>query len=252
MQTSDWLQVLGWVVTFILGIFSAVVVQRIMRKRAIIAWTVLSENSIFSSDAVLDLGVSVQVAFAGKLKKSLSVVNIRLGSRGNEVIENVAAAVKLNAGAEILRVRLLDDLGEFAQHVKWDIKANRAEIKLEFLNPEHKKIDVELLIGGYELGTAEVDLSAPGVILERRNPSAWDIQTSAIRSLALSIAGIRFEPTVTPLEKIAEEMRLLRRHIRDRAATRTPSETLDDKIASQPPLNSPSTSRAPSEKPSTT
>lgn len=213
MEVSDWLTIGGWLATFLLGMVATVIVQRINRKRSILAWTVLSENTLLPRETSIELDVPVRIVVDGLDQESLSVVNVRLGSAGTEVIKDFTAVVKMNPGAHILKARLLDDLGEFATHVTWLASSNRLDIKFDYLNPEHQRIDLELLVGGYELGSTQVDLSAPGVVLQRREAARWDVQVSFVRSIALSIMGVRYDPTVSPLTEIADELRHLRRYV---------------------------------------
>lgn len=217
MDGSNLLTIIGWIVTFLLGIIATIIVQRFHRKRMILAWTVLSENTLFPKDVSIDLDVPVRVVVGGSLQESLSTVNIRIGSGGNEVIKDFNAVVTMNPKAKIIRAKLLNDIGEFSKHISWNASSNRLDIRFEYLNPEIRKVDLELLVGSYELGSTTVDLSAPGVVLTRREAARWDIKVSFLKSLAFPIMGVRFDPTVSPLEEIAAELRHLRLQAADQA-----------------------------------
>lgn len=214
MEVSDWLTLIGWFASFLLGIISAIIVHRHTSKKSIVAWAVLSENTIFSLEQSAQLGIPVKFEVAGTEQQSLSVINLRLGSAGNTVIEDFRVVITLNRDANIMSARTLDDLGEFSRHMNLETLGHQILIQFKFLNPERRQIDLEVIAGGYELGAVTADLAEPGVSLQRREASKWDIQTSILKSVALSIAGIRYDPTVSPLNEIADEMRQLRRQIR--------------------------------------
>lgn len=214
MSTSDWIQVASWIVTFILGVAAAIIAQRLTTKKKIVAWALLSENDLFPREISADLGVPVRVLVGSSEQDSLSSVRVRIGGGGDEVVENVSLAVNFNQSSIILQVRPVDDLGEFAKYVRWEIKENSCRIQADFLNPG-KRIELEFLVSGYETSSVNVDLAAPGVELRRRDPTRWDVPTSWLQGFTLQLMGIRYDPTAATMREIAEELRGLRRQLSD-------------------------------------
>ena len=65
MDTTQWLTAAGWVVTFLLGLISAITVQRYITKKKIIGWSILGETELFSSKLAESFQVPVTVTVRG-------------------------------------------------------------------------------------------------------------------------------------------------------------------------------------------
>ncbi len=209
-ETPLWLTPIGWVVTFILGILSAVIVQRTTAKKKIVSWSVLSESELFSQSVAETASMPVKVVVGTSENTSLAAVNIRIGNTGNEVITNLEIPITFNPEATLLKHGIDNNLGEYARKLSITVIGSTLNLKLPFINPK-QVVDLEILLGDYTQGSVLLDLSAPGVELRRQEAGRWDISssTSIIKSFALSVAGIRYDPTVPPLTEVAETLRAI-------------------------------------------
>jgi len=211
MQTSDWVRILIPFITFILGLISATIIRYFTRKRSVVAWSVISEVSILTKEATTDINIPIQILVNNEPHDSLTAVKLRIGSASNEVIENVDCVISFNSTAKIFRVRSLQNLGEFRKQITLHRATGRLTISFRYLNPEHRTIDFEILFANYESGIINLDIAKPGTSLIRRDVSRWNVKLSFIQNIALSIAGIRYDPTVSPLSDIVVELRDLKK-----------------------------------------
>lgn len=215
MDLKDWITPIGWLVTFTLGALSAgVIVPRLTRKRKIVAWSLLDETNVVPRELSEILGLPVVLQVGDQRPVSLSVVKIRFCAIGNEVIDNIALVATFGKDAHILRVRAVKDLGEYAKQISWVHEGGRCELKIAFFNPG-RCFDLEFLLSGYEQGTADVDGSGPGLELQRRKGTILDLNVrgSVLRSISLSLLGFRYDPGVSAMSEIAEELRVIRRSL---------------------------------------
>jgi hypothetical protein len=210
LTTREWVLIAGWFVTFALGIISTgFIVPRLTKKRKILAWAVVSEGEIIPRDLSEWLGVPVFLQVGDERPNSLSGVLVRLGNGGNEVIENVAAAISFNSEAVILNVRSDKELGEYSKHVTWKHAGNTCTVECAFINPG-QNVELELLISEYQEGSANVDAAAPGLAVRRRDPMRWEMPIPPLHSVGLSLFGIRYDPSAASTAEIAEEIRAIR------------------------------------------
>lgn len=215
MATADWIRLSIPFIAFALGLVSAFIIQRKTRERAAVAWTVLAENSLFSKATAAEVKLPVQVLVNDEKQDSLTAVTLRLGSAGNKVLEDLKVTLRFNKQTKIFSVRPVQQLGEYRKCITTKRGQGNLTLTFSHLNPEHRTIDFQLLLGNYEDGSLEVDLAAPGVTLHRRDSTKWDVQVPFLRGLALSMMGVRYDPTVSPLSDIAEELRDLKRLVSD-------------------------------------
>ncbi len=146
MDPKDFIPVIAWIVVFALGILSGgVIVPRLTKKRKIVAWASLSENELVPKQLSESLGIPVVLMVGSEKPASLSTVHVRIGSGGNELIDDLEISISFNSGGKILNVRALDDLGEFGKHVRWLHDQNVCRMKLKFLNPDCA-LDMEFLV----------------------------------------------------------------------------------------------------------
>lgn len=217
METSDWLTVVGWVVTFALGVVATLVVDRARRRRKEVAWSIVSESELVSDDIANRTGLPVRVLVGDQEQESLSVVTVRVGSRGNEVIEDLPVTFRFNQGARQIVLRTTngagDPLWDYKKHVNPNPYApNECLVHFDFINPE-QTVEFEFLLGGYELGSVDLDCAAPGVSFTRRDISRWEIPDQFLGKVGLGIMGVRYDPTVAPMIEIAGELRSVRRQV---------------------------------------
>ena len=131
-----------------------------------------------------------------------------MGNLGNEVVERLDIKIQFNNGSEILDYKLLTDVGAYKDHLSILASKNYVVLKLEFVN-KSQHLDLDFLLGNYELGSVDVDFAAPGVEKRLKAATKWDVPEGIFRGLALNIAGIRYDPSVSPLNEIANELREL-------------------------------------------
>lgn len=211
METRDILTMIGWLVSCILSILAGGwIIPRITKKKKILAWAVAAESELISREIHQQSSLPVSVEVGGSLRKSLSLVRIRLGNAGNEVLENIAPAIKYNPGASVLYIKPHRPLGEFQKCVEGKIEVDRVEISLKHLNPEFD-CEFDILLSDYEAGSITVDLAAPGVTLLRRDVMRWEVAVSPLKDIGLSIFGLKYDPQVSHTAEIASELRAIRK-----------------------------------------
>lgn len=231
MGLKDWIAIIGWIVTFALGIVSGgLILPRLTRKRAILKWALANETEIVPKELSQRLGLPVVLSVGGSNPTSLSVVTLRVGSAGEEIIKDLDLVVSFNSQASILNAKPADDLGEYERHIKWTVDRNRCRVALAFLNPG-QEFRLEFVVSDYDPGSADVDAAAPGLQLRRRDPSKWEIPTSVLRGVGLSVIGVRYDPAAISMSEIASELRAVRRYM-TRVAPSTKTESLNDGDAS--------------------
>jgi hypothetical protein len=215
MRWQDFVPIISPFVTFLLGIISGgYIIPRLTTKRKLLDWAILDESDLFPKELTAALGVPVRVLVGGGEQDSLSRVHVRLGGGGSEIIENTAAVVRFNKGCRILHARPIKELGEFSQHVRWSSEEHSCRFELDFLNPR-QVLDLEFLLSGYEPAAVEVDASAAGLEVRRRESGRWEMPTSFLQGIALNLMGIHYDPSVAQMRNIAEELRGLRRQLRE-------------------------------------
>ena len=117
MQTSEWISIIGWPVTFVLGLTSAVLVGKMAGKKRVLAWTILGESDIFSKDVLDRFGVPIEVTIDGKAEPNPSSIRVKLGNKGNTEIKKVSVIFSFGPDALVHVCRFVDDLGEYAKRV---------------------------------------------------------------------------------------------------------------------------------------
>jgi hypothetical protein len=215
MEIKDYIPIVGWIVTFILGAISAgTIVPRLNRKRKIIAWAVISESDLIPRELSQVLGIQVTIQVGDYQPDSLSTVKLRFGSIGNDIVEKFALAVTFNKGTSILRVQPVVDLGEYGKNITWANDQNFCRIDISFINPG-SSFELEFLLSNHEPGNITVDAAEPGLELRRKVPSVLDaeISPSILRSVRVGIFGLSFEPTAISMAEIADELRRIRKQM---------------------------------------
>lgn len=219
MELKDWLTVAGWLVTFGLGIVSGgFIMPRLTRKRTLLRWALVSESEIVPRQLTEMLGLPVVLTVGDANPGSLSIVTVRLGGAGNEVLTDISVLVSFNRDARILNARPVDSMGEYGRSIRWEPQDHTCRINADFINPG-QRFDFEFLLSDYDTGTVDVDSAAPGLQLNRQDPTKWEVPTTALRGFALSIFGIRYEPSAISLSQIAEELRATRKYLSGRSTS---------------------------------
>lgn len=211
--------IIGWPVTFLLGIASGgIIVPRLIRKRQILTWAIMNEAELVPRELSQTLGIPVILQVGDARPASLSALTIRIGNSGNELIKDLSMAIVLNEGASILKVRFPKGQGEYASHVRWTTDKGRCRITADFINQDHY-FELEVLSSDYDPGTADLDAAAPGVELRRTNASRWDsVVSSALFSIkgvkfSIPFTGIGYDPGSAAMSDVAEEIKALRKYL---------------------------------------
>lgn len=216
LETRDILTMVGWPVSCVLSILAGgYIIPKLTRKRKILSWATVSETALIPSDLRQTVSVPITIEVGGVSPKSLSLVIVRVGNSGNEVIENVTAAITVNQQAKVLYIKPAEDLGEFQKHVQGAIEGGKTTLSFTFLNPRIA-VDFELLLSDYEEGSLTVDSTGAGLELHRREANKWDISTSILKSVGLSLAGVRYDPSAASMFEIAAELKALRRYLQQK------------------------------------
>lgn len=218
MDYKPYIPVIGWIVTFFLGVLSAgVLVPRLTRKRKVISWAVMAETELVPRELAETLALPVVLKVGEHQLKSLSIVQIRFGSGGNELIENVSLSVSFGTDSHILKIRATSDLGEYSKKISWATETDRFHLNVGFINPG-TYFELEILLSNYERGNADVDLALPGVEIKRQQASNWDLAMSVnlARSLGLNFFGLRYDPSARAMGEIADELKSIRKSLSNR------------------------------------
>jgi len=211
MDTKDVLTIVGWPVSCLLSVLAGGwLIPRFTKKEKVLVWAVVSESELIAKDLRDELSLPVSIQIGGIVRGSLSLVTIRLGNAGNEVIEKIEPVISVNNGASIVYIKPRGNLGEFQKCIEGKLTEGRAQVSFTHINPG-SAYEFDLLLSDYELGSVVVDLAAPGVNLSRRDPSLWELPTSALRTLGVSFMGVKYDPQVTFMAEIASELKAMRK-----------------------------------------
>ncbi|MGB3311874.1 MAG: hypothetical protein WA939_10580 [Nodosilinea sp.] len=216
LEPRDYIAITGWIVTFFLGAISAgVVVPRLTKKRKIVAWAVMAESDLVPRELSQVLGMPVVLQVGNYQPESLSVVKLRFGCAGNDVVEKFTIGVFFNDETNILEIRSITNLREYGKEIKWKFDENNCHIDVAFINPG-RSFELEFILSNHESGIIDVDVAAPGLELKRKSPTVWDVELSPsfLRSIGFSALGIRIDPAAIAMTEISEELRAIRRQLR--------------------------------------
>lgn len=209
LDTSNWITILGWGVAFFLGIVAKIISDYVARKRRILAWGVIEEADFVASSISEQLRVPVKLLVGGEPQDRLTTLTVRVANIGNEVIENFNVAIRLNQGCKVLKEASPAEFGQFGNHCHIATMDPPRTIRFDFLNPA-QELDFVFVLSGYEPGSCDLGVAAPGVRLLRRRTAGWEIPKTLLGSIALNFFGVRYEPNVSALHEIARELKALR------------------------------------------
>ena len=215
MGTREWLIVVGWLVTFILGIASGYIVLKLTAKRKVLAWAT-SEVDVIPSQLSKIVGIPVNITVGNESISSLSIVKVKIGNVGNDTIEDFNTSVHFNKDCKILDSRVPQGLGAYSDKIQWTTTSNSTNINFKFLNPGIS-FQFEFTLSSYKPGYVDVGCAAPGVVIKKE--SGEFLETELARSLlgfSIGILGasVRYDPTVVAMREVAEEIRRIGREIR--------------------------------------
>lgn len=212
-ETPVWLTPAGWIVTFLLGLLSALLYRFFTKEKQSISWSILGEYEILPSKA-LDIGsVPLSILADGIEVKSLSSVRLRIGNTGTKQVDSIHIYFTFNKESTVLESKLVSDLREYGEFVNVDVDPNndhKVIVAIEYMK-KAEEIEFDVILDSYNLGTVEASETIQHAEFNYVQPSRWDISknSSLLKSLAMGIAGVRYDPTVGPLNKMAEALRLI-------------------------------------------
>lgn len=111
--------------TFALGALSGgIIVPRLARKRKILAWAIMTESDLIPRELSKQIGLPVVLQVGDYNPNSLSIIKIRFGNAGNDVIEKIPIAVYFQSGAHIIDARLASNLREYEKGIQCNTDKN--------------------------------------------------------------------------------------------------------------------------------
>lgn len=172
LTTNNVVTIVGWLVTFALGLISALLIQRRTRTRKVLKWTLVHQSDLFARDVLSDLesgfGVPVKVLVSGKEESELSTIRIRLANAGNVELENLTLSFRCGTAARVYVGRYIGNLGLYREKLKLSKQENSATLRIAHINPQ-QKFELEFLVGKYRPDEFSVDMAEPGVTLKRES-----------------------------------------------------------------------------------
>lgn len=210
METADYIAIIGWPITFVLGLLSSLVVQRATKKKKIIAWALVGESNILSEEVLTGFGVPIKVLVNNQEEANLSTIRVRIGNKGNIEITNAKIPFAFGHNAVVHVGQFISDIGTYSKKVRLSKQGNTAILEMDHINPG-QSFDIEFLVGNYNIGDLIVDMAEPGVELRQTESTRWDFPKGIGESFVLDIFGFRIDPTARNTGLIVEEMRNLRK-----------------------------------------
>lgn len=221
METRDILTIVGWPVSCLLsGFVGGWLIPRLAKKKKILLWAVISESDLISREIHQQLSLPVSIKVDGATRNCLSLVRVRLGNAGNEVIETVEPAIRFNSGASLLYIKPRGDLGEYQKCIEGKIEDDRAKLAFSHINPGFA-CEFDLLLSDYEAGSLTVDVAASGVTLLRRDPMRWTATVSPFQNLGLNFFGLNYDPQTSHIAEVALELKAIRKMLQSKGTEKT-------------------------------
>lgn len=214
LKSSDWITIIGWSVTFVLGILLTLLTQRLSKKKKRIIWSLVGESNLLSHATQEELetgfGVPVKVYMGENQVTDLSTVRIKVGNTGNIELQNITLNFKFGENAKVYVGRYIGDLGVYRKKLSLEKMDNIAFLEIAHIN-KGQSFEVEFLVGQYQVGDIFVDMAEPGVILKRATSVGLETGLGRFAHFSLGFMGIKYDPTATQTSYLVNEVRNLRR-----------------------------------------
>lgn len=211
-----YIPVIGWIVTFLFGILAGgIIIPRLTRKRKILAWSVMSESDLIPRELSRQIGLPVVLTVGNYSPDSLSVVKIRFGNAGNDVIETVIVDIFFQSGTHIIDARPMTNLRSYGKNAfPYSFIDNNCRLEVPFIN-SGKSFEFEFILGNHEQEIIDVQAPSPGLEVQRTSPKVWDFEVHPLiaKSIGLSVLGISIDPSALPMNQIADELRSIRKSL---------------------------------------
>ncbi len=216
LSTSDIVQIVGWPVTFILGIAATLIAQRVGKKKKRISWSLVSESNFLSKEALEQINteflVPIKVLVGDVEQTDLSIVRVKVANTGNIEVEGFILNFAFGSNAKVHVGRYLGELGAYRQALHLEKTGNSANLNIQHINPK-QSFEVEFLVGNYHSGDFNVDLSAPGVILQRTDLATLESSKKILKSISYGAIGVKYDPNAAQTAFLVEELKKLRQVI---------------------------------------
>jgi hypothetical protein len=216
MEPKDYIPVIGWIVTFFLGILAGgIIIPKLTRKRKILAWSVMSESDLIPRELSQQIGLPVVLQVGNYSPDSLSVVKIRFGNTGNEVIEKIDIDIFFQSETHIIDVRPTTSLRSYGKNnFPYNFVDNNCHLQVPFIN-SGKSFEFEFILSNHEPRIIDVQAPVPGLEIQRTSPKIWDVEVPSLiaRSIGLSVLGISIDPSAFAMNQIADELRSIRKSL---------------------------------------
>ena len=217
MEIKDYLPAVGWGVTFLLGIISGgLIIPRLLAKRKLLAWTA-SESDLIPKRMSEVAGIPISIRVGKEEILSLSVVTLHIGNVGNDVVEKFTVNVQFNPECKVLAVRIPGEIGAYQDKIKWKVEGKIVKVDFDFINTG-SSFEFEYILAAYEPGAVDVDCAAPNVVIKRQSGSRLQAElTKSLLGVSWGMLGfsVKYDPTAAAMKEVAEEIRGLRRQVRE-------------------------------------
>ena len=167
LDIGNFITIIGWIVSFALGLLSALIVQKRGKLRKVLAWSLVSESDLLSRETLDELeagfGVPIRVLIRDREETELSTIRVRVLNSGNVELQNLTLHFKFGPEARVYVGRYIGDLGVFRKKLKLEKHETTATLEIMHINPA-QEFEVEFLVSKYRHDHFTVDMAEPGII----------------------------------------------------------------------------------------
>ncbi len=207
---SDILTIVGWVVTFILGVISTIITQSFTREKKFLKWAIVSEIDLSPTHHLKAApSVPIKILVKGIEARSVHSVQLQIVSSGNKEIQDVEVQVGFGLSATLMSFSTDEDLGAWSQHVVLENDSKNGLIKLKHINPG-QRLTLNALVKDYKTGDATIDVAAPGVAIRQSSVVDISLVGGVLKTASFSLMGVRLDPQVSQTALLVGEVRRLR------------------------------------------
>lgn len=218
LNSAEWVAIIGWPVTFVLGVAATVLAQRLTKQRKRISWSLANESSLLSEESLREISegfhVPLKIMINGKEETNLNTLRVKVANTGNIELQGVKLHFSFGEDAVAYVGRYIGDLGVYRQSLHLEKNRNVAALDIAHINAG-QSFEVEFLVGGYRTGDFSLDMAAPGVTLKQTDQLSLEVGIWKATGNALSVGllGIKYEPTAIQTSLLVNEVRQLRKAI---------------------------------------
>jgi hypothetical protein len=211
LTLTNIITIIGWPISFILGIAATLITQRIQKERRIISWSLTRETDLSPrrhNAEVPTYGVPIRILVDGTEEDSLHHVEVGIGNTGNKELQNIELHLGFGEDAKVKHVKLKSDLGVWSKHIALANETKKVVIRMDHINAGQIAA-IECLVADYTSGDATVDMSAPGVNLVRTAALEGLANDISLGSFGFGFMGLRYDPAARQTALLVQEVRSL-------------------------------------------